>query len=655
MCRRPMPHARKPAGNPSAHAAYWTRLFTALALLLGSGCGGIPASSRPRLEDDETHAASRREEDLRKAQDVARALRLQVTAAAAEKEKLAAELVELRSEVRVERQRADQVAAEKAKLEDRVAAAEARADESKKTLERASILLALVAREIASVRLHWREFESRVRESGVREEDLDVFERNALLGRKIEELHFELLRERNLVAPYLKERKPETPAPALEMDEKMRERRFNTGDGDDPLLDAARSPHLAAGARHERAAARPPETARTEESREESRLKTLLRQKWEETTAGDLGLKVGFAILCTAALVLLLRRGSLRRAPGMLRGWIDSAAGAFSRLVHRGNTGDGPELVPKQDIEKVLGILEDEGRSREENGEDDPDSSPARSLFEGTPAERARARIAARAAAAANAEAAVLASSMDPGTEFESVQAEERKPESASKGTEILGDRADAGAPDSGLPDRAGDSGTQIMDIEISGTQVLEPPPPRTAPEAALTIPMNPPDTSGWRTPQDAMSTAGAGIGAQEPATRSIEEEAASTAEEATGTDIIVEASMDSWTLDSRAGEGSGPAAGTQMMNDEVRKDFQPTQVLSDSGGLDIGSTQVISRYEKLAPEPSPPSKETKAPRRQPPPPQKPRKASRKHKDEDEDLLAELEEIIGHKVDENPA
>ena len=622
-----------------------------LALLLGSGCGGIPASSRPRLEGDQTDVASRRDEDFRKAQETSRALRLQVTAAAAEKEKLAAELVELRSEVRVVRQREDQVAAEKAKLEDRVAAAEARADESKKTLERASILLALVAREIASVRLHWREFESRVRESGVREEDLDVLERNALLGRKIEELHFELLRERNLVAPYLKEIKPETPVPAPELDEKTRERRFNSGDADDPLLDVARSPHLAARARRERAAERPPETALGEESREESRLETLLRQKWEETTAGDLGLKVGFAMLCIAALVLLLRRGSLGSAPGMLRGWIDSAVGAFSRLVHRGSTGDGPELVPKQDIEKVLGILEDEGASREENREVDSDSSPARSLFEGTPAERARARIAARAAAAASAEAAVLASSTDPGAEFEGAQTGESRPESpVSKGTEILGDRP--GAPDTGIPDKAGDSGTQIMDMELSGTQVLEAPPPRTAPEAALTIPMNPPDTSGWRTLE---STAGTGIEPQMSTTQSIEEETASTAKEATGTDIIVEASMDSWTLDSRTGEASGPATGTPMMNDEVRKDFQPTQVLSDAGGLDIGSTQVISRYEKLAPEEAPPGKEGQGPRRQPLPSPKPRKPSRKHKDEDEDLLAELEEIIGHKVDENPA
>ena len=146
------------------------------------------------------------------------------------------------------------------------------------------------------------------------------------------------------------------------------------------------------------------------------------------------------------------------------------------------------------------------------------------------------------------------------------------------------------------------------------------------------------------------------GLREQASTTQSIDD-AESSAEETTGTDIIEEASKDSWTLEPRSREGSGPAAGTQMMAEDVRKDFEPTQILSDAGGIDVGSTQVISSYEKLLPEePAPRGKEARGKRRPTPPPAKPskpaRKPARKPRDEDEDLLAELEEIIGHKVDE---
>jgi hypothetical protein len=171
--------------------------------LLG-GCSSGYGSRRHDEAEDLRFRNARQDEDLRKAQEAARLLRAQVSAAAAEKEELEAQVLDLKAEARNRRQEMDQLAAEKATNEEKSRAAEKKSEELRKVNERAGSLLGFLAKEIAALRVEWRDLESSARRPRQEPEDLDLVEKKALLSGRIEMLHFELLRHRTLLGPAFK-------------------------------------------------------------------------------------------------------------------------------------------------------------------------------------------------------------------------------------------------------------------------------------------------------------------------------------------------------------------------------------------------------------------------------------------------------------------
>src|SRR4030095_4927208 len=118
-----------------------------------------------------------------------------------ERETILQTLGELKTSIRGQRQALDQLAAEKSIAEEKLRRAEEKADESRRRQDRASSFLSLMARGIAGIRSEWRRLEGPARKTRLSDEDVDFVERNALLGSKIEQLHFEMLREGILLGP----------------------------------------------------------------------------------------------------------------------------------------------------------------------------------------------------------------------------------------------------------------------------------------------------------------------------------------------------------------------------------------------------------------------------------------------------------------------
>lgn len=176
--------------------------FAAVLCALLGGCAGRDLERRGSTEAERYRPGPGIEDDdPRRSGEVVRQLRGELSTALSERETILQTLGELKTSIRGQRQALDQLAAEKSIAEEKLRRVEEKADEARRRQDRSSSFLSLVAREIAVIRSEWRDLEGRARKTRLSEEDVDFVERNALLGSKIEQLHFEMLREGILLGP----------------------------------------------------------------------------------------------------------------------------------------------------------------------------------------------------------------------------------------------------------------------------------------------------------------------------------------------------------------------------------------------------------------------------------------------------------------------
>ncbi|HVR73262.1 MAG TPA: hypothetical protein VMT52_02985 [Planctomycetota bacterium] len=195
--------------NARGRAAFRAVLAVVLCALLG-GCAGRDLERRESTEAERYRPGPGIEDDdPRRSGEVVRQLRGELSTALSERETILQTLGELKTSIRGQRQALDQLAAEKSIAEEKLRRVQEKADEARRRQDRASSFLSLVAREIAVIRSEWRDLEGRARKTRLSEEDVDFVERNALLGSKIEQLHFEMLREGILLGPIARDSRPE--------------------------------------------------------------------------------------------------------------------------------------------------------------------------------------------------------------------------------------------------------------------------------------------------------------------------------------------------------------------------------------------------------------------------------------------------------------
>jgi hypothetical protein len=591
-------------------------------MLLITGCGGGPASTYRYQEAEELRFQNaRREEELKKAEEAVRILKAQAAALASEKDALQAQITDLKSQVRAQRQGTDQLEAEKGAVEERLRQATERQEELKKTLERASSLLGFVAGEVASLRNEWRGIEANAARPRKQAEDLDFVEKNALYSAKIEQLHFELLRERALLGGFSRPRPSQsgpTPAqPGMNSEEPaVAAQPFEPAKPWSPAKTAQlprpmmepREPSLQGDGTQEAA----PTTGFW------ARVGDAISSAWRLLPVERMAkaLQLALFIACGAifggVIAVLGKRGLRRMKAARL------ARSSPMPLEPAEEAADAAAEEPldrhEEDTEETTQIEPDEPREEEA-------SKPGGDVIEVPAAEPAR-KIEEPAVEGPQAETPVVAESADFFRAFQ--EREKKKP--------------------------------------------AEPPLPKPRPQPARTqpaAPRRPEETRPVAHPTEDRTALGETTNLGPEATQRLDEEAGEAAPgEGTYTQVIPDVDSTEWNL-------------TEELPTQRQDDFLSTQVISpipdietprppepfpaaEEGTDETSPTQVIKEPEGLkgpgwtvqkgAPHrPSGGGKGAKPPAR--PRPEK-QGRPRKGPPSDQDLLAELEELIGRKIDE---
>jgi hypothetical protein len=612
-------------------------LCTPWAILVLAGCGGGRGAAYRDVEADELRFQNtRREEELRKAEEAIRILKAQAGALALEKDSLQGQLADLKSQVRAQRQGMDQLEADRGAAEERVRQAVERQDELKRNLERAASLLGLVAEEVASLRREWRGIEAAARAPRRHAEDLDFIEKNALLSAKIEQLHFELLRERALLGGFSRARSS-PPAPGAATPSPT------PGDAE-------------AAARPESSAQPwpPQNTARVPRPMTEPKESPPEDEGAQDAQAGG----QGFWARAGGAVASAWRWLPLERAARALQVALLVACGAALlglmailgvKLIKRLRAGlprrRAPATEPAEDAPREEPVVEDEP------------IDPTALIEPSDPEEKTGEGAEEKALAIPEPEPAAVEPPPGAGAQ----QAGE---------TTVLAESADFfeafGGRRARKPRDPGPPGREPVRAEET-TTAQESPRPRDAVQPA-----------GAGKPA-AREVESAAAGPEPEATQALDPEPAEPSPgEASFTQVIPDAEGKEWSLTEEIpGQGQDDFKRTQVMPGQSGEDFLSTQVIppipeveserlrepfsAQRETAEDTPTQVIKEPEALK-GPGWPGQKSAPPRRQSPgkgPAARPpaaraekRGPPRKGPPSDKDLLAELEELIGRKIDE---
>jgi hypothetical protein len=601
---------------------------------VAAGCGGGRAGFRNQEVEELRFQNARREEELRRAEEVVRLLKTQAAALSSERDALLAQVSDLKTQARAQRQGMDQLEVERGAAEERHRQATERGEELKKTLERVTSLLGLVGDEVAALRAELRGMEASTRRPGGQAEDLDFIEKSALISAKIEQLHFEILRERALLGAFSK---PRAAASAPQPRETAPE----------PVAATSPAPpvEIAAAAPFPRPRTEPEDTAAASEPREEeasrepgiwARVGGAIQAAWQWLPRERIGKLVEMAVLImTVALGFLALALVGRRLFRRLRGAVSRILASFRRR-------------PARDLD----IEEEPGAEGATAAKEDGDAAPIEPI------------------AAASEE--VGPAGPEPGAQAEIVPAVEREP---------------AGAPDTSATETA-DAPTDVVaesaDFFRAFQKATEKEPPRAPPPGPVARPAR--EAQAAKPPKPRPAARRPAV--QPPPPTPVEEEPPRGAEDASpgatqtiepadleagrgegGTQVIPEAGKTEWELTQEIpDQGAEDFMHTQVISQEPREDFLSTQVIPAVPEMegprprdlfppvpdeDTAPTQVIREPEGLK-GPEWPGEKGKTAGTRPPPRQRVEKKAppRKQPPSDKALLAELEELIGRKIDE---